>query len=91
MNLEIAMAARLYRRLGSLPDLPNLISVHAHNGIVILQGRLPSMQLQHDVFDAVAQTNDVREIIDRIQLGFNPVLVPVWSPDLGTGESRSPF
>jgi hypothetical protein len=49
------------------------------------------MQLQRDVFYAIAQTKGVREIIDRTQPGSNPELVSVWPPDYGTGEARSAF
>ncbi len=83
-NLETAMAARIDRRLGFVPDFSGLISVHVHSGVVILEGHLPSVQLERDVFDAVAQTKGVREIIDHIQSGSNPELDTLRTPGLGT-------
>ena len=86
-NVEIAMTTNIHRRIGTVPNLPDLISVHVHTGVVILEGNLPNMQLRHDVFEAVANTKGVREIVDRIKLGPNPVLISVWPPVFGTGQS----
>jgi len=86
-NLEIAITTNIHRRIGTVPNLSDLISLHVHSGVVILEGDLPNMQLGHDVFEAVAYTKGVREIADRIKLGPNPVLISVWPPDFGTGQS----
>jgi osmotically-inducible protein OsmY len=84
-SLETAVARTLYQRLGSLPNLSDLVSIHVHRGTVTLKGRLPSLLLQQDVFDVVADTTGVREIDDRIKLGSSPALVSVWPTDFGTG------
>lgn len=62
------------------------ISIDVHNGVVSLDGYVSSPQMGHDLFEAVARTRGVREIINRIQLRYNPdsswASAPPW---LGTG------
>ena len=81
-NVEEAMAGRLHRH----PNISRSLSIDAHKGVVSLGGYVPSPQLAHDLFEAVAHTMGVREIVNRIQL--NPVVDSSWAsapPFFGTG------
>lgn len=79
-NVEESMVVSFCLRLGYLPNISHFLSIDAHNGVVSLGGYVPSPPLAHDLFEAVAHTRGVREIVDRIQLRpQNPVVDSSWA------------
>jgi len=72
-KVEESMAVSLHGH-----NIPHSLSINAHNGVVSLDGYVSNPQLAHDLFEAVARTTGVREIVNGIQLSPpNPAPGPV--------------
>jgi len=67
-NVEESITGSFYRRSRHLPNISHFLSIDVHNGVVSLGGYVTSPQMGHDLFEAVARTRGVREIVNRIQL-----------------------
>ncbi len=83
-DVEESIAGSFHHRLGHLHN----ISIDAHNGVVSLNGYVPSPQTEHDFVEAVARTRGVREIVNQLLLRSNPKVDSSWAsapPYFGTG------
>jgi hyperosmotically inducible periplasmic protein len=64
--------------LGHPKDRPQGISVHVHDGTVILSGYIANQEFATEVAAVAANTRGVKDVINKLQVNLDPTIIEAW-------------